>query len=297
MVTLGTITHCVDADFLSQLSIPARVAATKLCPFQGTELTLQLEKTESAKPSRAEAFEIAQTILDKRLAELGPAEIALVPMPPDQFLVQLPNTVDQRQALDLITQRSHLTFRLQRPSTPELQALLTQKTQLQDQLKSNPPNSKQLEQQLAQIHRQIYRPTALTGQNVRDASYEAGVNGQYWDIALRFDDQGAEQFQEITKQVAGTQGAIGIFLDDQLISEASVGIQFAKTGITGGAAIISGNFDLETARNWASQIKAGRLPVPIKVLKTESVQTEQCDAAHSPAATDLSSIRLGVSQS
>ena len=57
----------------------------------------------------------------------------------------------------------------------------------------------------------------------------------------------------------------------QSISEASVGSQFASTGITGGSATISGNFSAEDARELEVQLKGGSLPLPIEIVETNTI--------------------------
>ncbi|MGR3278114.1 SecDF P1 head subdomain-containing protein [Acaryochloris marina NIES-2412] len=281
LITLATTTHCADVDWLSQfpISLPSTVSSAKLCPFQGTELTLQMGKVYQDKISREQAFDQVQTVLGERLLNLGRVAVGFVPLPPNQFLVQLPDQIDQRQAVEQIIQRSHLTFRLQNPTTPQTESLLLQKIELQPKLDAKQSDSRQIEKQLAQIYQKLYGPPVLTDKNVIDASYQVAAVGHLWDVVLRFDAQGAEQFQQITQKMAGTQRPIGIFLDDQLLSEAIVSSQFAKTGIAGGAAVVTGNFDLEKAKNLAFQLQEGSLPAPITVLKTEAVQTEQCSSS------------------
>lgn len=282
LITMGTVTHCADVDFLSHfpISIPSTVSSTKLCPFQGTEFILEIGTAYQAKVSYSEVFNQTQTILGKRLTGLGPASIALVPISPNQFLVQLPKKIDPRQALDRLITRSHLTFHLQHPPSSQTDALLAQQAQLQTKLRSNPSDPRQLKQQLAQIKQELFGPAVLTEENVVDvSSQEAYPNPTTMDILLRFDAQGAKQFQEITKKVAGTQRSIGIFLDDQLLSAPIVSSQFADKGIPGGQVVITGNFDQEAASTFVSQMKAGSLPTPIKILSTEAVQTKQCKPA------------------
>ena len=63
---------------------------------------------------------------------------------------------------------------------------------------------------------------------------------------------------------------MAIILDGESISEASVGDQFASTGITGGSATISGNFSAENARELEVQLKGGALPLPIEIVETNT---------------------------
>jgi len=64
---------------------------------------------------------------------------------------------------------------------------------------------------------------------------------------------------------------LAIILDGESISEASVGNQFASTGITGGSATISGNISAEKARELEVQLKGGSLPLPIEIVETNTI--------------------------
>lgn len=50
-----------------------------------------------------------------------------------------------------------------------------------------------------------------------------------------------------------------------------MGVEFANTGITGGAAVITGNFTIETANDLAVQLRGGSLPFPVKVVENRTV--------------------------
>jgi preprotein translocase subunit SecD len=90
-------------------------------------------------------------------------------------------------------------------------------------------------------------------------------------VLLEFKPEGAEKFTQLTRDLAGTERPLGIFLDDVLISAPIVGPEFARTGITGGTAVITGNFTVETATDLAVKLKAGALPVPIQVIENRTV--------------------------
>jgi preprotein translocase subunit SecD len=97
------------------------------------------------------------------------------------------------------------------------------------------------------------------------------VGGNSWEIFLRFDVGGGEKFAELSKNLAGTGRSIGIFLDNQLLSAPTVGPEFAQAGITGGAAVITGNFTAETANEIAIQLRGGALPYPVEVVENRTV--------------------------
>ena len=108
---------------------------------------------------------------------------------------------------------------------------------------------------------------------MNDAGYAVSQSDpNKWDVTLRFDVDGGKKFAQLTKSLAGTRQPLGIFLDDQVVSEATVGEQFKQNGITGGAAVITGNFDLEEAQRLSNQLKGGSLPpVPVSVEEIRTV--------------------------
>jgi preprotein translocase subunit SecD len=120
----------------------------------------------------------------------------------------------------------------------------------------------------------LFEKTELSGKMLKDA-YPSATNVQNkWDVGLQFDQRGGELFAELTKSIAGTGRTLGIFLDGAPISENfaySVDVKYAQTGITGGNAVIEGNFDLETARDLAIQLKGGALPLPVEVVENRTV--------------------------
>ncbi len=99
----------------------------------------------------------------------------------------------------------------------------------------------------------IYAPTDNTG-----STYA-------WQVSLELDDEGAEAFATATAELSAENGQISIWMDDTCISAPSV-----STTITGGSAVITGNFDSDSATALANKINAGALPFEIV---TESYST------------------------
>ena len=117
----------------------------------------------------------------------------------------------------------------------------------------------------------LFEPVGLTGKNLKDARPSPTQAGNAWEVAIRFDEFGGQKFAELTKNLAGTGRSIGIFLDNSLISAPVVGVEFASTGISGGSAVITGNFTVETANDLAVQLRGGSLPFPVKVVENRTV--------------------------
>ena len=104
----------------------------------------------------------------------------------------------------------------------------------------------------------------LSGDDVASAS-AAYNETEGWVVQLKFNSDGASAFASATTELAANNGTISIWLDDSNISTATV-----NEAITGGEAIIKGNFDQDSASTLANQINSGSLPF---ALSAESYST------------------------
>lgn len=111
---------------------------------------------------------------------------------------------------------------------------------------------------------EIYLKTELTGKNLESAQVQFNqINGEAY-VSLRFDDEGAELFEEITRENIGK--TVAIYLDGVPISTPVV-----QQAISGGEAQITGNFTPEEAKLLVGRLNAGALPVPISLLSSQSI--------------------------
>ena len=104
----------------------------------------------------------------------------------------------------------------------------------------------------------------LSGDDVASAS-AAYNETEGWVVQLKFNSDGASAFAAATTELAANNGTISIWLDDSNIYTATV-----NEAITGGEAIIKGNFDQDSASTLANQINSGSLPF---ALSAESYST------------------------
>ena len=104
----------------------------------------------------------------------------------------------------------------------------------------------------------------LSGDDVTSAN-AAYNETEGWVVQLKFNSAGAAAFADATTEQAANNGTISIWLDDENISTATV-----DEAITGGEAIIKGNFDQDSASALANQINSGALPF---ALSAESYTT------------------------
>lgn len=104
----------------------------------------------------------------------------------------------------------------------------------------------------------------LTGKDLKQATQVYDPNTNQPEISIEFSGDGAKKFEQATAQNVGKP--IYIFLDGQVVSAPKV-----NEKISGGKAVISGQFTLKEAKNLAIQLNAGALPVPINVIQQQTV--------------------------
>ena len=111
----------------------------------------------------------------------------------------------------------------------------------------------------------------LTGDDLVDAYASTdSVTGE-WVVNIQFDNRGAEIFSQMTSEInvqtnRDSDEVIAVILDgEQLIAPV------ARAHIRDGRSQISGNFNRESSRTLAVQLKSGRLPVPLTLIQESEV--------------------------
>ena len=252
----------------------------------GAQLTIQVNPTKEqpdVKPT-AEDIEAVQRVLENRINEFGVSETTVQTIGEDKILIQLPGESKPEEAERRLKGTAKLEFKQQKKGT---EGDFIAESQVNRQLKaqraflSQNELDKEEKIKLAEITESLqksnkaiallFESVGLTGTNLADARPQPDQTGNRWEVAINFDDAGGKKFAELTKNLAGTGRSIGIFLDDDLISSPVVGPEFADTGIAGGRAVITGNFDLEGAKDLGIQIKGGSLPFPVAIVENRTV--------------------------
>ena len=117
-------------------------------------------------------------------------------------------------------------------------------------------------------------PVEVSGENIVDATNgmvqsSTGVSTGTWAVNLRFDDQGTEDFAEVSTRLFGLESPRNQFafvLDGRIISAPSMnGI------ITDGRPQITGSFTQESSKALADQLKFGALPISFTVQSSDTI--------------------------
>ncbi len=112
----------------------------------------------------------------------------------------------------------------------------------------------------------------LTGDDLIDA-FVGTDQLDAWVVNIQFNDRGADLFGQMTGDInvrtnPDSTELIAVYLDgEELIAPV------AQAHIRDGRSQISGNFNRESARTLAIQLKSGRLPVPLRLIQESEVDS------------------------
>lgn len=250
-----------------------------------TQVTMQASALEKGTEVSLEGLKVTKTILENRLSGLGVERAEVDIKEPDQVIVRLPQAVNVKATEAVLTSAGRLYLRNQKPGTEkdlasdieDLQRLLVEQGTLGQTNKQ--AEAEALQGKVDQTRSAIaalFEPSQLNGELLYSAKAQpSSSTSNTWEVTIRFDKQGADKFAQQTKLMAGTGRAVGIFLDSVLLSAPVVDIAYAETGITEGAAVISGDFTKDAAKELEVQLKSGALPVRLEVVEVVLVGEEE----------------------
>ncbi len=277
-VILGLIVVLLIAAITLLVNKPMRLG---LDLQGGSELTIQVKPTKEHPVISQLDIDSVQKVIENRINGLGVSEALIQSAGNNQILVQLPGVNDPQQAERVLGGTAQLEFREQKAGTEGQlsaeMAVLNESKAKKEILKKTKSTDKQsieilqlaIDKQYIEIGK-LFEKAVITGKQLKNASPQP-LSANSWEVALEFDGPGGDAFAKMTKSLAGTGRSIGVFLDSDPISTPTVGPTFAATGITGGKAVITGNFTTETAQNLAVQLRGGSLPVPVEIVSNRTV--------------------------
>jgi preprotein translocase subunit SecD len=276
------LSHLIILPLIAIVSASCNLDGSSLDRQGGVQLTIQLKPTKQHPQISETDRTHVQRVIEGRVNGLGVKDADIKSIDNNRILVQLPGVKDARQAERILGGTAQLEFRAQKAGTEgrlgaELAVLKDEKDRQAMLKKSQAPDKQAIlatqsaiEQQYTEIGK-LFSKAALSGGNLRDAAPQP-VGAGSWEIAIEFDDVGSKAFANLTKNLAGTGRSIGVFIDNDPISTPTVGAMFAETGITGGKAVITGNFTTETANDLAIQLRSGSLPVPVELIENRIIK-------------------------
>lgn len=244
----------------------------------GSHLVYEADVSKLDPAEVPQLMAVLRTVIEKRVNAFGVSEPVVqverssfvAQQQSERLVIELPGVTDVSQAVREIGETPVLEFKLLDPDK------LAQQETLQSikSLTENATGSKAAIGNVKVNGEEIteedpYIDTGLTGRYLETASVEFanGQSGQLSNepmVSVKFNEEGAKLFADITRANVGSQ--LGIFLDGELLSAPVV-----NEAITGGTAIISGDFTAEEAKNLAENLSFGALPMPIKLSSTQTI--------------------------
>jgi len=189
-------------------------------------------------------------IVGRRVNETGVNEPTIQRQGTDRILVQLPGLGDPQRIVDLLGQTAQMTFHLVDISAGAARG-------------KAPAGSKILPSLNEEGRTYVVKNRVMvSGENLEDA--QATFQQGQPVVSIRFNGLGGKQFGKVTAENVGKPFAI--VLDGRVVSAPRI-----NEPILGGAAIISGGFNVQGAQDLALLLRAGALPAPLKILEQRSV--------------------------
>jgi protein-export membrane protein SecD len=211
----------------------------------GTLLTYRADVSGLASGDVDDAMNSLREVIERRVNVFGVSEplvqterASIAGGKEERLIVELPGVTDVDAAVKALGETPILEFKLQDPI-------------------------------VAGATTTTYTATGLTGRYLKNASLQFGAADpssliQEAIVSLEFDEEGTELFADITTEHVGE--ILAIFLDGQIISDPVI-----QSTITDGKAIITGNGDVQMARDLVRNLNFGALPVPVELVGAESI--------------------------
>lgn len=243
----------LDKDI--QISFPLKLG---LDLQGGTQLILEAETGSIAEADRDSALDSVKEVIERRVNSFGISESRVQTSTignQRRILVELPGLKDSTAAAELVGKTAKLDFR-------ELSARSDS-----SETRRATASAEATESALLAILESV--PTGLTGADLIKAApvFGGSIGTSGPQISIRFNDTGAKKFAEVTKRNIGKP--LAIFLDDELLEAPTV-----QQEIIGGDAVITGQFTIEQAKRIATQLNAGALKVPVRIINQRSIGPE-----------------------
>ncbi len=221
-----------------------------------------------------EAMETARAIVEKRVNGLGVSEAVVQLADNCRIVVELPGERDPERALETIRKTGVLEFvdlgdTYLPPGTPVLtdfrqQHQATAATPTPEATATPAEGEATATPEASPTPEPKIWHTVMTGADLKSVTVVPGQTGNGYEIAFTLTDKGAKIFAEYTSKNVGK--ILGIALDGKIISAPRV-----NSPITDGRGVITGNFTLESANDLAIQMRYGSLPIPLKVVQSQTI--------------------------
>ncbi len=228
----------------------------------GRETILLKMKDKRAEELKKLAVEQSLETIRNRIDQFGVTEPDIIPEGNDRMVIQLPGIKDSARAKNLIGKTALLEFKL-----------VDEEHGMDEALKGHVPEGSVITYgsimdretgRRTNVPYLLKSKTLLTGSSLESAQVKISDRFGEPHVALKFNAQGAKDFDRITGE--NVKKRLAIVLDGTVHSAPVI-----QEKISGGDAQITGSFTMEEARDLAIVLRAGALPAPVQILEERTV--------------------------
>lgn len=221
----------------------------------GIRIVMQADMKGIEDSQKEKALESAKEIISRRINFLGVSEpnISTSKINNDyRIVVEIPGISNVSDAVNLIGKTAQLRFK-------KLDPKLTWSEEKFTEYFSTPSS---------------WVDTGIIGSDLKGVDVIVDNSGNLKSqgrpqIQLKFTNEGREKFSQLAKE--NVNRPIALFMDD---SDYPLSTPVISEDLAGGVVndpVISGNFDMQTAKNLSIQLRAGALPIPVTLLQQETL--------------------------
>jgi preprotein translocase subunit SecD len=249
-----------------------------LAPVETANKLVYKMSDKEARRIKDNAADQALETIRNRIDQFGVAEPTILRQGENEIVVELPGIKDPKRAIDLIGKTAQLEFKLVDDES-KVAAELPQsimpgdEENLLKQFAGKIPEDdeilfeKKVNRETGVVRKipiLLKKQALLTGDLLSDAKVNIDTRFSEPYVSLSFNAAGAKIFEEVTG--ANVKKRLAIILDNTVYSAPVI-----QEKISGGSAQITGNFTMEEAKDLSIVLKAGALPVPLKMLQNVTV--------------------------
>lgn len=257
-------------SILAIISVIAALVVIQVVPIHlgldlkgGSRLIFEAQAT-STRTIDQEAIQGVIEVIRSRVDKIGLSEPIISQKGQSQIVVELPGINDSERAIKLIGETALLEFVSAEAAPPNAASLSKS-----DQKLLAGDNARlvyfETEDSNGGVNRYpvFLKQTVVTGADISRVGPDTTQYGEpVVSIALK--KEGAEKFSAFTASHIGKP--LAIMLDGKIISLPNI-----KSQIADGKGIISGGFTVQEMTDLVIKLKAGALPVPVKLISNKTV--------------------------
>jgi len=203
----------------------------------GVQAVLEADMSQIDPSLYNDALDSVKNVIERRVNFLGVTEpniYSSVNNDKYRIVIELPGVTDTQKVVELLGQTAQLDFREENPDAKDPKGT------------------------------DLWLKTDLTGKYLKRAQVGFDPRTGAPQVQLSFDEKGKELFAAITQRNINKR--LAIFLDETPITAPTV-----NTAILDGEAVISGQFTLDEAKDYAIQFNAGALPAPVSIISQKNI--------------------------